>query len=182
MQNYLARNDLERLQQNINMTYSTLTDAYQDARQAIDGLRLGPDENGLAGWLEQTVSEFEETSGLSEVVLETDVRRDLPSEVHAQLIRIVQEALSNIRKHSQARNVWIGCHETNDDLWLEIRDDGQGFSPEDIPGPSQHGMRGMRERAELIGADFQVTSRQGEGTVIRVRLPLLSLKMGTISQ
>jgi len=58
---------------------------------------------------------------------------------------------------------------------LEVRDDGLGFLAEDVPGPSRHGLRGMRERAELIGADFQVISQPGEGTRIRVRLPLAGL-------
>ena len=53
-----------------------------------------------------------------------------------------------------------------------VRDNGQGFSPEDVTSASRHGLRGMRERAELIGADFQVTSRPGDGTTVRVRLPL----------
>lgn len=96
----------------------------------------------------------------------------LSSEVQAQLIRIVQEALSNVRKHSQAKQVWIGCHETDGDVLLEVRDDGRGFEPEDVSGASQHGLRGMRERAELIGADFQIVSRPQGGAAVRVRLPL----------
>ena len=58
------------------------------------------------------------------------------------------------------------------DLIFEVRDDGVGFSPQDISSPSQHGLRGMRERSDLLGADFQVISRPFEGTTIRLRLPL----------
>ena len=97
---------------------------------------------------------------------------DLPPEVHAQLIRIVQESLSNIRKHAQAKQVWFTCQQHEQDLILEIRDDGRGFDPEDVPLVSKHGLQGMRERAELIGADFQVESRPGEGASVRIRLPL----------
>ena len=59
---------------------------------------------------------------------------------------------------------------------LEVRDDGDGFTPEYVSAPSRHGLRGMRERADLIGADFQVISRPQEGTIVRVRLPLEGLQ------
>jgi two-component system nitrate/nitrite sensor histidine kinase NarX len=180
MQNYLAREEMERLRQSVDLCYSTLSEAYQEARQAIDGLRIWPKESGLAGWLEQTVSEFEEVSGLAVQMTEPELKTSLPPEVHAQLIRIVQEALSNIRKHAHAEQVWISVNEVEEDLWLEIRDDGQGFSPEDVTVPARHGLRGMRERAELIGADFQVVSRPGEGTRIRVRLPLRNFQVGEV--
>jgi signal transduction histidine kinase len=107
---------------------------------------------------------------------EIEVQANLPSEVHAQLIRILQEALSNVRKHSQANQVWIVCQETEDELILEVRDNGLGFSPEDVVGASRYGLRGMRERAELIGADFQVIGRPGQGTRVRVCLPLKGLE------
>lgn len=175
MQNYAARGELERLRQSIHLSYKTLSEAYQDARQAIDGLRIGPSESGLRGWLEQSTREFREASGLTVTLDDENLNYELPPEVHAQLIRIVQEALSNVRKHSKGSQVWVSCHATNGDLWLEVRDNGEGFSAEDLPGFSRHGLRGMRERAELIGADFQVVSRPGKGTIVRVRLPLLNV-------
>jgi len=166
------RGDLERVQQNTDTIYRTLSEAYQDARQAIDGLRISPSECGLAGWLEQTTTEFSELSGLP-VDLEIEASRiGISSEVQAQLVRILQEALSNIRKHAEARRVWVKIRETAQDFILEVRDDGQGFLPEDIVSASRHGLRGMQERAELVGADFQVVSRPHEGTLVSLRLPI----------
>jgi signal transduction histidine kinase len=72
--------------------------------------------------------------------------------------------------------VCISWRKVNNDLCLEVRDNGRGFAPEDVPGHSRHGLRGMRERSDLIGADFQVVSRPGSGTMLRVNLPLASLK------
>jgi two-component system nitrate/nitrite sensor histidine kinase NarX len=176
MRGYLARGEAERARQSSELFYKTLSEAYQDARQAIDGLRISPDESGLSGWLAQTVGEFEDLSTLP-VELEMDESDiSLSSEVHAQLVRIVQEAFSNIRKHAQAGRVWVACRVVGDDLLLEVRDDGQGFAPEDITGAWRHGLRGMRERADLIGADFQVVSRPQEGTCVRLRLPLKHLE------
>jgi two-component system nitrate/nitrite sensor histidine kinase NarX len=170
MRNYLENGDYARLGQTIPTCYETLSDAYQDARQAIDGLRISATSEGLTGWIRQTIEEFQDYSGIEVNLCEPDLDLDLPPEVSAQLIRIVQEALSNIRKHAQASCVDVSCHKIGGDLLLEIHDNGQGFSPEDVRGPSQHGLRGMRERSELIGADFQVMSRPQEGTTISIRL------------
>lgn len=172
LRSFIQRGDLDRARQTIDPFYSTLAETYQDARQAIDGLRVSPDKEGLPGWLEGLADEFGELSGLQVTVACADVPVPVPPEIQAQLIRIVQEALSNVRKHSCASQVWIDCATVDSDLVMEVRDDGQGFAPEDVTTVSRYGLRGMRERAELIGADFQVESRPQQGAVIRVRLPL----------
>ena len=177
LQGLVERNEIERVRSIARACYDALADAYYDVREAIDMLRANPLQRGgdrLSDWLRQMALEFEDftNSSLSIEVSEVEIQQDLPPEIHAQLIRIVQEALSNIRKHARANRVWVSCQEIGGDLVLEVRDDGQGFTAEDIPGPSQHGLRGMRERAELLGADFQIISRPDEGTTVRVRLPL----------
>jgi signal transduction histidine kinase len=176
MQNYLARGERQRLQQAIELYYTTLSEAYQDARQSIDGLRISPEDSDLTGWLEQTATEFQEMSGIAVGLDIESLAIELPSEIQAQLIRIVQEALSNVRKHAAASQVRISWRKVDSDLCLEIRDNGQGFAPQDVPGHSRHGLRGMRERSDLVRADFQVVSQPGNGTVLRVNLPLASLK------
>jgi two-component system, NarL family, nitrate/nitrite sensor histidine kinase NarX len=174
MKNYLARDDFERARTALDQYYRTLSDAYQDARQAIDGLRIGLGDHGMRSWLDEIISDFLEVSDLSIQVRNFDVNTELAPEVHAQLIRIVQEALSNVRKHANACQVWIDCIERNGDLLLVIEDDGEGFSPEVVTGNSRHGLRGMRERADLIGADFQIINPPGQGTKISVRLPVFT--------
>lgn len=173
MQNYLDQGEVERLQQSIRSNYETLADAYLEARTAIDGLRINSLEEGLGSWLEQTAIEFQENSGLPVEFTRLDSTEGLPSEVQAQLIRIAQESLSNIRKHAQATQVWISCRELGGELLMEIRDNGRGFTPDDVPIPSRHGLQGIRERTELIGAEFQIISYPQEGTTVRVRIPLL---------
>jgi signal transduction histidine kinase len=105
------------------------------------------------------------------IELQMDDPAFLP-EVQAQLVRIVQEALNNVRKHSRASMVRISLRNWGGDLLLEINDDGQGFDPDDIPPVAQYGLRGMRERAELIGADFQIISQPRSGTTVRLNLPM----------
>jgi two-component system nitrate/nitrite sensor histidine kinase NarX len=176
LRKHLIEGNVERALEEVDLFYTTIGGAYQDARQAIDGLRISPDEYSLSGWLAQIASEFQEISGLSVDLEEVNMHTHLSPEIHAQLIRIFQEALSNVRKHAQANNVWMACRETDNDLVLEIRDDGKGFSPEDVTSASQYGLRGMRERADLIGADFQVISQPQAGTIVRLRLPVNGFK------
>lgn len=171
MSNYLAQNERDRLQESLRTSYKILSDTYLDARQAIDGLRIAPN-GGISGWLEQTVLEFQENSGLQVVLKGAPVEAELAPEVQAQLLRIAQEALSNVRKHACAQRVWVSCDTVDDDLILEVRDDGGGFSPEDVSASSQYGLKGMQERSQLIGAELRVISQPGEGTTVRLRLPL----------
>ncbi len=171
-QNYLERGELDLVRDSINVCHEVLSDAYQDARGAIDGLRITPSEAGWAGWLAQTVAEFKEYNDISVSVHGAELLNSLAPEVQAQLIRIVQEALNNIRKHAQASKLEISCFRSDTDIVIEIWDNGVGFLAEDVPNSSRHGLRGMRERADLIGADFQVTSQAQRGTTVRIGLPI----------
>lgn len=168
---WLRRGEIERINLALKEVRSALEEAYVDAREAIDGLRLKPGEGGLTEWLDQILDDFQNLSHIQlEVVNLPPVA--LSMEIQTQLLRIVQEALSNIRKHSgasQARLEW-----QSDERWLLLRitDNGQGFDPTDVPLISQHGLRIMRERAELLDADFQIISRSGEGTQVVLGLPV----------
>lgn len=170
--NFLTRGDTDRVIKSLDIFYETLSEAYQDAREAIDGLRIGTSLNSIHDWLVDVSSELYEISGIKVEINHLDTEINLAPEVQAQLMRIVQEAISNVRKHARASLVVISYFQQDEELVLEIQDNGEGFSPEDISAATQHGLRGMRERADLIGADFQVISRPSEGTTIRLRLPL----------
>lgn len=103
--------------------------------------------------------------------------RQLPPEVRFQLIRIIQEALGNVRKHADATSVQLNWEKKEDCITLSIYDNGQGFDPEDVPPMARHGLRIMRERAELLDADFQIISQQDSGTQVLVRLPIEIINM-----
>jgi two-component system nitrate/nitrite sensor histidine kinase NarX len=170
MQSYLAQGDLSRLANILKEYYQVLAAAYLDTRQAIDDLHLTP-QDGPENWLEQILAEFENSTGL---LVQRDIRplsRPLAPEVQAQLVRIVQESLSNVRKHARARQVCVDLFERQGETILEVSDDGQGFDAEDVPAYTRHGLRGMRERAELLGADFQIISQAFQGTTMRLVLP-----------
>ena len=171
MQSQLANGDLSRLQVNLNQSYVTLSEAYLDTRQAIDNLRINPTQD-MGVWIERLLQDFNSVSGLKTIFEGASNLPEISPEIQAQLIRIIQEALNNIRKHAQAGLVQVRLHIWKNDLVLEIIDNGKGFTAEDIPEVSRHGLRGMRERAELIGGDFQIVSQPDQGTTIRLLLPL----------
>lgn len=177
MQTYLSQGELSRLRAMLESSHKTLSDAYLEARQAIDGLRITPEKKGLTSWLAQTIVEFQDNTGLPVELDRVCNTEDLAPEVQTQLVRILQEALSNVRKHSSATHVWVNCYEERGDLILEIKDDGKGFSLDDIPVSSRYGLQGMRERSDLIGAEFQIISQPVKGTTVRILLPIEESRM-----
>jgi signal transduction histidine kinase len=102
-----------------------------------------------------------------------EVGEKIPSvplgETGAQISRIIQEALTNARRHSGARKVSVDLKIDGDDLLTEVADDGQGFGRETSPGV---GLGSMRERAALIGGELKIESELGRGTSVRLRVPL----------
>lgn len=101
----------------------------------------------------------------------TERRLDPSSEI--ALFRIVQEAWSNIVRHAHATHVQITFRYAADALQVEIADNGRGFvvPPVDTSPPGKFGLRGMAERAQLVGGSLAITSAPGEGTRISVRIP-----------
>jgi two-component system nitrate/nitrite sensor histidine kinase NarX len=102
----------------------------------------------------------------------------LPAETELQLLRIVQEALTNIRKHARASAVRVAVTNGGPSVELTVCDDGVGFNLAGAAadpaqsGRAHFGLGTMRERAEAIGADFAIDSQPGCGTRVTVRLPL----------
>ncbi len=180
LQQALQHNDFDRLEHGLQVCYRSLSEAYLDVREAIDGLRLTDHGGDLRAWVRQLATEFEANTGIQVLLADLDAAQHLPLEVQAQLVRIIQEALSNVRRHAQASQVWVRGSLVGDDWVLEVRDDGVGFLPDDVPPYEHHGLRGMRERAEKIGAEFQIVSRPQEGTTVRVALPAILLSEETL--
>jgi two-component system nitrate/nitrite sensor histidine kinase NarX len=172
MQNFLERGETEKLTNTLQANYRTLSDAYIDARQAIDDLRRVPTTN-LCDWIDQVAADYKQTTNQKVNVSIAEFSTKYPANIQAQLIRIVQEALSNVRKHADATTVDILGFQEGDSYLFEIRDNGRGFTPESghSEGNSHYGLRGMRERSESIGADFQITSQPGMGTCISIHVP-----------
>ncbi len=154
---------------------------YADVRESITGLRSRVAERGLLPALQDYTDEFEERYALG-VTLEAGVLPDrLPPLVGLQLFRIVQEALTNVRKHARARHVRVALTMPRADLLqVVIADDGQGFDPASARGERSYGLVSMRERAESLGGSFQIESRPGCGTRVTVTVPIDRLACGAM--
>ena len=99
---------------------------------------------------------------------------ELPEEMEQHLLRIVQEAVTNVLKHAAARNIWVKIRVEARKLYLAILDDGRGFDQHDVFASrgGHFGVIGMRERAERLGGELRLASHPGEGTQVEVTVPL----------
>ncbi len=151
-------------------------EVYADLREAILGLRTetSPDRRFLPA-LQEYARRFGELSGVATVV---DVAGDPAgyafsptTELH--LLRIIQEALTNVRKHAGARRAWVRLTEDERSVTITVGDDGAGFDPDRLPPGAwpRFGLQTMRERTESIGGTFSIQPRGGAGTEVVVRLP-----------
>ncbi len=104
------------------------------------------------------------------LVVEEGFPVGLPAKESVELLRVLQEALANARRHSGARNVEVGLRTDDEAIQIEVADDGRGFDP----GSARAGvgLSGMRERVEGLGGKIEVRSRPGEGTKVTVRVHL----------
>lgn len=170
VQVWLAAGTSERAADGLAEVKQRLADAYIDAREAIDGLRLEGSDGSLEAWLTQIYQDFEALSRLRiQATAAPDLR--LSPEVQSQLLRILQEALANVRKHAAASTVQVSWSMNAHWLVLAVIDDGIGFDPQEVAPIHRHGLQIMRERAELLGAELQLQSRPAQGTRLTVRLP-----------
>jgi signal transduction histidine kinase len=153
----------------IEITGQLLSDALDEARKAISGLRPAIlDDLGLTAGLTSLATSVGSEADI-ELELETCV---LPPHVETALFRITQEALQNMMKHAQAEHVRIGLHHGSEGrVVLTVTDDGVGFDPAEVAAKSSYGLQGMQERAALIGAYLEVRSRKGQGTSVIVTVP-----------
>ncbi|HUP31874.1 MAG TPA: GAF domain-containing protein [Gaiellaceae bacterium] len=150
---------------------------YSDVREAILGLRVSTaGSNGLVPTLQDYLADYGRMAGVA-VELDADERAErlvLPASVEIQLVRIVQEALSNVRKHARAENARVSVRFDGGRLAVEVADDGRGFDPDAPPatGWPRFGLQTMRERAHALGATFNVVSRPGRGATVAVSVPV----------
>jgi two-component system sensor histidine kinase UhpB len=153
------------------------------ARRALDETRalaydLRPtilDDAGLAAALEWLGDEYErDYQGLVDIEVNRRDEAGLSPEITLALFRIAQEALTNSGKHSAASAVQVRLTLANGAAELTVSDNGRGFDPARVSGPTREGrlgLFGMRERATLLGGCVNIASSPGKGTCIRVEIP-----------
>ncbi len=153
-------------------TLQLIDDTIQSVRRISTDLRTQiPDDLGLLGAIEWAGEEFENRTGVK-------CRLDLPREEvvtdrarAAAVFRIFQESLTNIARHASAAEVNVRLARENGSLILQVDDNGKGLPTEALSAATSIGILGMRERASLVGGELIITSIQGKGTTVKVRVP-----------
>lgn len=147
-------------------------ESYDDVRELLLNFRSRLAENDLVGALKTTVQKFRLQTGIDAQFVVDGDGPPFPREQQLQVLFIVQEALSNIRKHAMAHSVEVRLDDRSD-FHLMIRDDGVGFDAGTLlaKGESHVGVNIMRERAQRIHAEFAVASEPGKGTTVTLALP-----------
>jgi len=145
-----------------------------DARQSIWALRSqDSSENTLPVTIRRATEQAAEQEVESNFSL-YGAYRPLPPETERTFLRVAQEALHNVKKHADAKHLWVQLEYGPGEIALEVRDDGKGFAVNNgaASPPGHYGLTGMRERAETIRGTLEVTSEPGGGTTVRLQAPI----------
>lgn len=146
----------------------------REARQTVSGLRsVSGNAPGLLDALSRSARQLTEAQEFHLDLRLPSTLPALPEDVQYNLLRIAQEAMTNVAKHARAETLLVDLSSHDRELHLLIQDDGRGFvaDPNSIPA-GHYGLIGMRERARQIQADFQLESSPGRGTRIEILLPV----------
>ena len=172
----LNRGDLEKADHYLARLIVEAQGGEVDLRDSIQAMRLSLEEQGLIAKLAKHLDQFEQSFNIRTNLVTTETFDDtaLSAMVQIQLLRILQEALTNARKHAQATQVWIKFDVIPNAINITVGDDGRGFDPvESRVDPEKHfGLQMMRERADSIGGKIQVNTWPGKGTEIMLWVPL----------
>ena len=176
VESYLQSGQYEIAQEQVRELGQAARKVYQDIREGILALRSQvASDRSLQDVLQEYIQEYQlQTKVPVKVELAVDSGElGLSPLQEVQVLRIVQEALTNIRKHAGATEISVAFYPQDDRLEIEVRDNGSGFNPLAIKrGEFPHlGLRTMQERAEAIGGEFEVDSAPGRGTTVRVWIP-----------
>lgn len=162
--------DLTRVERGVKRMLDDVRALSHDLRPAI------LEDFGVAAAIRAYADDWMQTFG---VPIQVDVDRGpddrLPPAMETALFRVAQEAMMNAGKYARAGNVRVTLALNGDAVHLEVQDDGVGFDPEALAGPSRHsglGLFGMRERAALLGGSLSIESAPGRGTTVTLSSPM----------
>lgn len=169
---------LEEAQQQAKRMATVAAATLDEVRRMSQNLRPAVlDDLGLHAALERFLANYTSLHGIEVDLLAPDLARSrLDSAIETSLYRVVQEALTNVARHAQARSVNIVLTRDARSIQAIIEDDGKGFDPAEVPGPEQGGshmgLTGMGERVQLLGGTIKIESSAGNGTTIYIQIPL----------
>jgi two-component system sensor histidine kinase DegS len=151
---------------------ASLQQGVVEIRQSLFELRVpGVEEQGLTALIRDYLPEYERQFGVVVDAALSDTEVPVSSEQAVAILRVLQEGLTNARKHSGSRHARVELQRDENELVLTVEDRGRGFTPEQARS-GQYGLLGMQEHALLAGGRLDVDGRPGEGTRVVLRVPL----------
>lgn len=168
---HLSRGNATKAQAITQQAMERARSTLADARRAIDDLRSGDlAELDLETAVRQEAERFTAATGIA-----CDLALALPTPlselVRDNTVRVVAEALTNVARYARAQHVTVNLRSSDQALTVEVCDDGVGFDPAQV-GAGHYGLIGLRERTRLIGGALNIESTPGQGTMLKVQLPL----------
>ena len=130
------------------------------------------DDFGLSAAVQSFVAAFEERTGIECDLSIPEGPLQLDPEAETTVYRIVQEALTNVARHSDATRVEIRVRVREREVLVDIRDDGRGLSADRLHDPGVLGLAGMRERARRVEGTVEIQGVEGKGTIVSLRIPV----------
>lgn len=169
----LWETDPARTRAMLDQALGTARTGLTEARRALHDLRASPLEDlGLPLAVRSLAESVGARTGAAVTLQIPDAGARFPPEVEQAAYRVAQEALENIARHTDARHITVALHEERSSLLLTIRDDGLGFDPGASNAASGLGLKGVRERAQMLGGTIEIDSRPGGPTALRLSLPI----------
>jgi signal transduction histidine kinase len=173
----LSQGDLAEAREELAKMEDSVRGLYSDVREGILGLRTqAVHADGFLGTIREYVGRYSEMFGIRVAikVSSVEVCAGLSQSAEIQLTRIIQEALTNVRKHARATQAAVTFQRSGNELCVTVADNGRGFDPSHPPSREwpRFGLQTMQERAQSFGGDLAVESAPGVGCRVSVRVPL----------
>ena len=160
----------EQVQSTLDELDAGLKESINDVRELLVHFRTRTNTDDIEAALQETLQKFQHQTGLPTRLQLDGEGLPLPADVQVQVLHVVQEALSNVRKHAGASHVSLDVHKGSQWRFV-VRDNGSGFDTAQRHGETHVGTKIMRERAERIGATVLIESLPGQGTTVTLTLP-----------
>ena len=151
-----------------------MRECYADVRELLLHFRTRSSEEDISTALKLTLMKFEQQTGIRVTFSESGQAMPVPAEAQVQILHIIQEALSNVRKHAGASAVTVTLHR-GPVYTFEVSDDGRGFEAGAGASELHVGLKIMQERARRAGAIVAVDSDVGRGTRVTLKIPVVTI-------
>jgi len=163
----------------LNDVRQVVQNTYEDIRESIDQLSTEIRSLSIIPALSNYTKEFGSNNGIKVKFYASKAFPRLSPVAELQLLRITQEALTNVRRHASATEIEVKLERASDAVEMTVKDNGQGFNLSDLEKapPGYHGLNIIKERAEGLGGSLGISTAPGEGTELMVSLPLDKVRL-----